>query len=407
MKISRPFVIIAAVLSIFAAGFTPSNVPLHVPTWDDNVTGMAYTAQQIAPYTDFMESTQGSKQLVFTESAHAAGIKTVVYTDPNRQRADCPAYQFCPENSSDESLYAHDCNNNRPTFTKPLPHSPMWLMDVNNPLLVELWKSDIAYLQGRGGVFDYIFDDTADSVASFATPPCNFNQAEWDAASNIMNRALGEHIIFNGLSATKGGGNSPSAVAILPSTDGGMAEACYIGYNPNNRKMTGREWVNTEKTELLTESEGKYYVCHDPDNEQGDTPQAIDQRMYQYASYLLTSDLHYALYSSNYDTPTHFHIYPEVFLVPLHPKTDVTDISELLQPGGTYGREYTCYYKRVSLGPCAIVVNPTGSPAPFPFTGYGHTMVLHGSGILDGGTATFDGPAPSTVGAGEGVVAIP
>ncbi|HEY7979872.1 MAG TPA: hypothetical protein VID19_00190, partial [Candidatus Eremiobacteraceae bacterium] len=56
---------------------------------------------------------------------HAAGIKTMYYTDPNRSHKGTPMY------THDESTFAHDCNNNRIQVRgKPVT---TYQMDVRSP----------------------------------------------------------------------------------------------------------------------------------------------------------------------------------------------------------------------------------------------------------------------------------
>ena len=61
--------------------------------------------------------------------------------------------------------------------------------------------------------------------------------------------------------------------------------------------------------------------------------------------------------------------------------------------------------------PCAAVVtsNKLAISVPFPFPGkYQHTMELSGSGVLDGGTVSFNGPAPpASMPARTAVIAFP
>ena len=100
---------------------------------------------------------------------------------------------------------------------------------------------------------------------------------------------------------------------------------------------------------------------------------------------------------------------PESELVALNPLIPApADISGLSTTTYTYGRQYAnCYLGGVPIGSCAPVVNADGPKHAhaFPWPGaYSHTLVLNGGGVLDGGTALTNGPAPTALVAGESAV---
>jgi hypothetical protein len=78
-----------------------------------------------------------------------------------------------------------------------------------------------------------------------------------------------------------------------------------------------------------------------------------------------------------------------------------SSIDQLSQGASVYGRQYkNCYYAGRWIGACASVVNSDYAAAshPMPWTNlYHHTLVLSGGDILDGGTASMNGPAPPSI----------
>ena len=105
---------------------------------------------------------------------------------------------------------------------------------------------------------------------------------------------------------------------------------------------------------------------------------------------------------------------PEAELVAKNPVLpEPSKPSDMLQQGGAFGRQYkACYFHGNYVGPCAAVVNSNqpGKPAvPFPWSStYHHTLAVSGYGVLDGGTAKFNGPAPpQTMDSGTGIIAFP
>jgi hypothetical protein len=346
-----------------------------------------FTWQQMAPYL-----TWAIVQPDDSINAHAAGIHTMMYTDPFRVNVNSPEY------SNDETEYAHDCSGSRITFTdKPIT---TYLTDPTSTTLAQLWAQQVqTEEQSWGGVYDMILEDNSDVVDNVSAMPCNFNQAAWSAATNALNTGLGSPIIFNGLGNLVDGPDqiSPS-IAILSSTMGGEIEGCYSNTDPLHPMPHTTVWETYENTEIQVVASGKLLVCRGLNMNPDTTSQG--PRLYMYASYLLTYSPDTTIFSDKF-TPANngFGVEPENQLVVKDPVTFApSDISQLETIGGTYARQYkNCYYIGNWVGPCAVVVNsdsPT-HPHPFPFAGqYHHTLVLNGGDILDGGTASTSGPAP-------------
>jgi hypothetical protein len=154
---------------------------------------------------------------------------------------------------------------------------------------------------------------------------------------------------------------------------------------------------------------GKYFVCGGANPKPALT--AISERIYQYASFLLTYNHDTSMISEHFQTFTKFQVEPESELVALQPLTsEPSDISSLLQSTGVYAREYgACYVSGAYVGKCAAVVNSDlpGTPESFPWPGkYRHTLVLTGGGVLDGGTMSTNGPPPPASLDGEQAVIV-
>jgi len=331
---------------------------------------------------------------------HSLGVKTEFYTDPNRVAPGDPLY------SDVESTFAHDCAGHRITF----PLKPgRYLMDPHSTKLAELWKN---WVDGVGGQFDAVYEDSADIVVGVTSAlPCNFKQDDWTAATNAMDRALNRTIIYNGLGALaddEGHWSSSPSIGLNKTSVGGFMEGCYSSAG-SDAKPHEKVWAAMENTELQMVAAQKLFSCRGLNL----TPaaQAIPLRLYMDASILLTYDPATTIVSEKFPTPTGFDIDPEVEFVPLDPVVgEPTDISALLQPGGTYGRQYnSCYLLGVSVGRCAIVVNSNRAGSKtFPWPGtYSHTLTLRGGGVLDGGTVFVNGsPPPGSVAAETAVIAI-
>jgi hypothetical protein len=195
------------------------------------------------------------------------------------------------------------------------------------------------------------------------------------------------------------------AVKILQNANnviGGAFEDCYASSRhaivKGSGKSGGSFWQQTENTEITIAGLHKIMVCNE--SADIDMASAVDQRTYAEASYLLTYGLDSTMIRQQFKTPSEFNLGPEVELVAMDPVAQTPQTIEGLKTStGAYGREYrSCYIAGSPVGPCAAAVNSdlSGSHG-FPFSGYGHTMMLQGSGINDGGTMSTNGPAPSTL----------
>jgi hypothetical protein len=340
---------------------------------------------QAAPYLDWA-LVAGADANAFS----AAGIKTILYTDPNRTYPGQPMY------TKDETTFAHDCDGNRITIVgKP---GPTYQMDPRSPHLVHLWSAWVRWAM-RGGVhFDAIFDDSADSVHNTSALPCGFNQISWTEASNMMNRRLAKSVIYNGLGTLADGVTKPPpSIAVNPSTFGGTLEGCYGNVTIDNPVPKTEVWQNYETTELTMSTIQKPFICRGLKTTPADTSYAL--RIFQYASFLLTYNPATSIISEKFSTPSNLSVFPEETLVALDPiKNSPADVEALQTSQWTFGRQYaSCYLWGQPIGSCAAVVNADDATVshPFPWPGvYNHTLVLVGNGILDGGTVRVNGPAP-------------
>ena len=362
-------------------------VPNHVLTWDWYPRTGEVNPNVVAPYVDY-----AAVQAPDVNAFDAAGIKTVLYTDPNRTYVGQPMY------TKDESTFAHDCSGNR--ILVPGRSHKVFQMDPRSPHLEPLWAAWVNRVLGNGYNYMYVFQDSANSIHNDSAVPCGYTETAWSAASNANDVALGKSIIYNGLGTLGDGWNKPPpSILINPTTTGGMLEGCYGNIGQNNPLPKKTVWVNFETTELRMTTIDKPFVCRGLSKPQAEY--ALAQRIYMYASFLLTYDLTTSIMSEKFSTPSHMSVFPEETFVALSPlKLLPTSIAQLKTSQWTYGRQYgACYLWGIPVGTCAAVVNADESSKahPFPWPGvYHHTLVLQGSGILDGGTASVTGAAPPT-----------
>ena len=383
------------------ADTNPAIHQTHVLTWD--YLGGTNGTHKVAWSQAALWLTWAMTGPVDSVPIKAAGMKTIFYSDPNRQSPGDPLY------NNDETTFAHDCSGNR-IYT--LVHPGQAIMSMPSTKLHNLWKQYIQMIYTYG-VFDAVYDDQSDEVQNATGTPCNFDQTAWSAASNAMNIDLGEPIIYNSLGNFSGSGKSlgiSPTIALNASTLGGEAEGCYAAHSTTNPKPAGAVWQAYENTEITMHLAHKPFLCEGANH--NDSASSTDLRLYMYASFLLTYSRYQSMISEQFATPTGFHVEPESQLVPTTPLVLLpASISGLQHAPGVYGREFAaCYLDGVPVGACASVVNSNtaGVSGAFPWPGkYAHTLVLSGSGVLDGGTVSASGPAPPAQIAGnEAVIAI-
>lgn len=253
--------------------------------------------------------------------------------------------------------------------------------------------------------YDALFADDTGGVFGI-TLPCNYDEASYDSAINSVHSALGVPMWVNALG---GAPNPQNAIDLAQPGNvlGAMCEECYANNPSGDVAQTGTSWQNVENAEIGVV--GMHKVFWDYARMSGDASAETALRTYAYASFLLSYDPSYAMYQDALKTPSGFPVMPETALVPENPLTTAASVSGYAQPGGAYMREYAdCYYQGQFVGNCAVVVNPSpSSSVPVPTTSYGHSMVLSGYGVLDGGTASFGGPQVTSLAPASAAILFP
>ena len=364
-------------------------VPAHVQT-SDYWGGYAGThnvpAQQAAQWLTWAEvDAEGANELA------PLGVKTIFYTSPTRVIPGKPMY------TDDESEFAHTCGGARIASTW---RGNQYLTNPRSPVLLSAWRE---YVKRHfdAAHFDAVFVDNAAPVYTTAQP-CGFDLDDWLNAEVQAQRDLGYPVIYNALSATNGSSVS-AEMTLNRSAIGGMMEECYSRLRPKT-KSTGAQWWVTERTELLMAQSHKYFFCYGRDLTPAD--QAYDARVYTYASFLLTYDPSTSVLWEYYQTPSGGHVMPESALVALDPVKHVSRIEQLRDGNGIFVREYRrCYVRGKPLGGCAAAVNSDDDSHSLDLRGYHHTLVLHGSGVFDGGSISEDGALPSRLAPASAVIA--
>src|ERR1700694_538004 len=364
--------------------------PQHILTADYLFSLHNRPAAAYAPWLTWSETNTANANAIA-----AVGIKTLFYTNPNRERPTDPLY------NTNETTFAHTCSGSR--ITNSGSTSP-FLMDPNSTSLTQLWAALVKSTNSQAH-FDVVFDDNADDVYGTSALPCNYDPQKWLTATQNQIRNLRYPVVYNALGVLGNSNNVSPTIALNLVSLGGMMESCYDSvFHPH--ALYGLQWIIVENTEIAMANQRKLFFCYASYTAPASTSTVY--RLYVDASFLLSYDINTSVLWEYFPTPSGFHVEPESALVALSPLVpEPNDVSVLKKPGGAYGREYAaCYLASVYVGLCAAAVNPDKNlSSPFPFSGYTRTLVVAGAGILDGGTATPTGPAPALIAPQSGVIA--
>jgi len=312
--------------------------------------------------------------------------------DPNRSTIGTGDFM----GQGDDTTFAHNCSRNRVTYN--FNGTTMYVMNISSPSLQSRYLTFIANQRAQGH-FDLLYqDDSAPmgllnpSLFAYGLP-CGYNDADFITAEQNINNMAPLPIIFNGLGALNGHDVSTSIQLLdSPNTIGGNYEHCYT--DNSSPKVQTWAWQAMENSELQVGARGKLFVCQGRNTNTASSQ--TDARLYALASFLLTYNPQTSIAWNEFSTPSGLHVMPESQLVLTNPRTPTpSSISGLLTSTGVYAREYAnCYIGGQFVNSCAVVVNSDTSSHTFPLPQYQHSLVISGSGVIDGGTISTNGPPP-------------
>lgn len=354
-------------------------VATHLPT-ADYFSGYAGT-RSVSPEAAARSLTWAETDISTSPRLRALGIKTILYTDPNRTMVGDA--DFTP----DDSAYAHDCYGRRIMANRP----GQFLMDPHSPVVRTVWRSHVTRYAAEGH-FDAILNDDANNLLYAHGQPCNYQPMDWLQATNDLQQSLNYPVIYNALS-TFTDRTVAMSIGLNRTAIGGMMEQCYAA-SPSQPRESGDSWYVAEATEIKMAQDHRFFFCYG--NDTTNASLAIDSRLYVLASFLLTYNPSTSVLWEYYEGPSRFHVMPETGLVLLQPAQVIRSVSDLLRPSGVYERDYSeCYLGGRGQGPCIVAVNPDAVSHKLALNRqYRRTLTLFGGGVADGGTARILPPGP-------------
>jgi hypothetical protein len=419
----------------------PQSLGTRLLTWIDADDSRPPSWTAAAPYVDMAIVGQAGKDIALAQTLRSAGIGVVEYSNPNRQaQAGIPHF---PHNLPGD--FARDCTGLRiyklgigvPTPPPPEPTPTpqdlsIYQMDPNSSNLAQSWAGEVTAFSGEVGAMPaYVFEDDADSLAGMShNAPCDYQQPAWTAAANMLDTEMAAQaavqgvqpaIVYNGLDTGPYPSSptyTPSALDLNASAAGGMAENCYSkvpGWtrarpDPTPYPAHDMQWLSTENVEIAMTAAQRSFVCNANSDNDVDAAARTELRKYVIASILLTYDPQTTILDEQFKAKSGLSVFPESEFVvtdPIDPTpAQITD----LEIGNVYARRYgACSVDGVSVGGCAIVVNPSSMRAyPFPYPGqYMQTLHLIGGGVLDPGSMVeVSNAGPPSVQAESAVIAV-
>lgn len=387
---------------------TPTPGPIgttHVMTADIlygyGGTPTTTSLSSVVPYVTWVQTDP-----TYAAQIRAAGIKVDVYTNFWRNyTSDNPllGYTDLEPGGAHAAAEAADCSSNA---IYDSAYGGGYEADPRTSAALGHAQTVVDYrLNEFGSNYDAVFSDDSGSVWGI-TLPCSYSESTYDAAVNSVHSSLGVPMWVNALGAPP---NPASAVDLAEPSNvlGAMCEICYAGNDSSGDYIqTGTSWQNVENAEIGMVAQRK--VFWDYARATGDPNTETALRTYVYASLLLSYDPSHVMLQEAFQSATGFPVMPETGLVALNPLTTATSISGYQASGGAYFREFgACYYRGNFVGKCAVAVNPGTGTVPVPSTSYTHSLALSGGGVLDGGTAAFNGPAISQLAPGSAAILFP
>ncbi|HLI95338.1 MAG TPA: hypothetical protein VKT72_04525 [Candidatus Baltobacteraceae bacterium] len=397
----------ASSISLSTSSAPTGSAPTHVQTAEylTSSTEMRTSPAVYAPYLSWAYPIYSRSGLT-----RAYGIKTVLYTSPIMP--DRSTYEYDTLEGSYPSGRATTCSgglvttyNGAGLLSDPTKSTTTaYFGNVVNHTISMVEESNPGYSHP----WDLIYIDNDGPLYGASSTPCNYNPITWGSAQDAALAVTGQKFILNSLSVADD--NVPTFVQRLGGSaiEGGEFEECF---------MTAL-WSSEEDAQLqavaLLKREGKAggagFWCY-ADNTSALGASSIGERMYIYASFLLTYDPNYSVFEESFTTsPSTFKVFPETGFVPLSPVITPTASSSLETSTGAYLREYnSCYYRGSYVGKCEVIVNPSTTSyvsVPNPW-GLHHAMSLSGGGVLDGGYASFAGAAPTSMAPKSGLILTP
>jgi len=426
-----------------------TTAPYHIATWAFDeywAPGATATAAQVQKYISYAEGGLGNSKAL-TDCSGSTGCQSVFYVDPNFVYASTACASQATLDvlaAAPETWYVHEagyrdaahrvhgdysktCNGSSVTV-------PVDLLNDSSTAVQAYFRS---FLRANAdGWDDYFMDDTSGQVLTqmygpgggfcVDNPPNHYCTTSEELPSDAtivydhaafataMTHTSGSamNFFYNGLTFSAG---APSDLGVLSGSKhfvGVVCEDCIV--NSGTFRPTMYNQVLTSMADIDAMSGAQFVELNHGSSPAGSAAQ-ISQRLVTTAiAWLGYSPGHTVVFADLEDNTENLAAWPEENIVPASPLQTMSGSTAAIEvASGVYRREFSsCTNEGVAIGPCAAIVNATGSAvkilSSWLHQSYGHVVTLSGGDVTQGGevllTSTTFSPNVTTVPADQGLL---
>jgi hypothetical protein len=425
----RAFVALAACSLIAGPSLAaePAAVAHHVKTYlyfgAANIN-RELPATYVAAHADFIETTTTYPNLA-DSFKQAGGRYVVMYTDPMYVPYCVPP--FTPPagpcagpigntKGLPESAWLHGPDGGRLNRPDEYTHQYQEILDPASPAARAAFRAYTVDAAAHARVDFFFADDTGAPFRGPDGTPMSgrfyrYNAAatelrsdqDWQSAMSGLFTAAVRPLIINGAEHNLQPAYN-GAFLQDPNVAGENLEGCFLFYSPQ-RPLSDERWTQTEDGLLDVTKLHRYAVCM----MQGKLLADPLARLYALASWWLTYDPDWSVIAPVDVGSDGYAVFSEEEIVPTGPlRSASSSVSELRVSGNAYVREFArCYENGRPIGPCAAVVNPSGSTTismPRLSQHYTASLSLSSKSDYGGGTNTWSRNVPQTLGPTQGAI---
>jgi hypothetical protein len=384
-----------------AVGDVNPAVPAHVQDftfWNQSGIATTVPVSWMATWATWIET----RAYTYADEFHSAGGKyTVTYTNANY-------YYVSPKYTSPgifpETAFGHGSNGVRTQWDGIYGGTEYYLLP-NSTASQNGFAGVVQSLTQYGG-FNYVYvDGVSDSLTTslwghrLPVPVEITTNAQYVTGMKQLVARSSLPTIINGYN--NGDPVTEEEYVGAPNIAAVFGEACFT---QPSKVLTGNYWIHQEDALIFTTAHGLYAIC----GGRGPTTDSRPQRIYYFASWLLTYDPNRSVSLEEFASSGGVYVFPEQMIVPTDAFETASEIGSLKWWTGVYMRRFgTCYYDRVSWGACAAVVNSSStasSTLPSIALTYHHSLALDLNNLYAGGKATLSSTVPTTLLPGTAVI---
>jgi hypothetical protein len=400
-----------------------SGIPRHIATWAmDEYGGLSANASssEVQRYVSYAEGGDGNDKAA-RDCSGSTACSSVFYLQTSLidSSSVCRSYGNGFTNAASENWYVHrrgysdfshrltgdrtiNCNGNSVEV-------PIYVADGNVAGVQSYFRS---YLQEHADTWDYVMlDQTQWDVVDQMFGPnggfCPWEAGRYCTTSQELPTAssvVAEHGALATALAHKNGspfkaftnpidGYVSQEISASNHLLGGLMENFVVDEGKLRPSMYGTALTLMKRADSTPD--GKVVELNDGASPAGSSAQIAQRLVTTGVAWLGYSEGHTIVFPNLEDNTTGLAIWPEDMIYPANPLETMSSGPGDLEVGpSVWRREFeACFNDGTAVGPCAAIVNGSGSPitlkSAFFRESYGHVISLSGGDILSGGTMSL------------------